>query len=292
MAVFLRSLAVLAAFQSTALLVLTASGRGRGRWALVAIGVALGVLVAARALPADLALLLAGAGLSAWGIDRAVRDRRGLIVAAGVGLFPPLIATTIGWLSSDPVGTWIELRAQVETMAGVAPRDSTTIAPEEALLREKQQRLARQAANWTLRLLPAELFAFYLLQVLVLIVVAGRMALRRGVSVSVLPASSWRVPFATVWCLAIGLGCLAVRHSTAVTVGANLASVATVLLAVQGAAVLLAASERGLGRAARWLVLGLFVLTALPFVLVLAALIGLADQWVDFRRLRLAGSDS
>jgi hypothetical protein len=292
MATFLRSLAVLAAFQSTALLVLTASGRGRGRWALVAVGVALVVLVAARALPVDLALLLASAALSAWAIERTVRARRGLIVVASAGLLPVLTATAIGWLSSDPIGTWNDLRAQVETMAGVTPRDSIAVAPEDAILREKQQRLAKQAANWTLRLLPAELFAFYLLQVLVMVVVAGRLAARRGVQVMVLPASSWRVPFASVWCLAIGLGFLAVRHSTAVTIGANLACVATALLAVQGAAVLLAASERGFGRAARWLVLGLFVLTALPFVMVLAALIGLADQWVDFRRLRLAGSDS
>lgn len=292
MATFLRSLAVLAAFQSTALLVLTASGRGRGRTALVVVGAALVVLVAARSLPVDLAVLLAGAGISAWAIERSVRGGRGLIVAASAGLLPVLTATAIGWLGSDPVGTWTELRAQVETMAGVTPRDSTAVAPEDALLREKQQRLARQAANWTLRLLPAELFAFYLLQVLVMVVVAGRLAVRRGIPVLVLPASSWRVPFATVWCLAIGLGFLVVRHSTAVTIGANLAGVATVLLAVQGAAVLLAASERGFGRAARWLVLGLFVLTALPFVMVLAALIGLADQWVDFRRLRLAGPDS
>ncbi len=289
---FLRSLVVLAAFQSTALLVLTAAGRGRGRWALGALALALAALLAARVLPVSLALLLSGAAASAWGIDRAVRSGRGLLVALSVGLFPLLAATAIGWLGSDPERSWTELRAQVETMAGVTPRDSIPVAPEDVLLRERQVRLATQAANWTLRLLPAELFAFYLLQVLVMIVVSGRMAQRRAVAIAVLPASSWRVPFATVWCLAIGLACLVAGIPAAVTIGANVAGAAIVLLAVQGTAVLLAASERGFGRAARWLVLGLFVLTALPFLVVLAALIGLADQWVDFRRLRLAGSDS
>jgi len=292
MVTFLRSLAVLAAFQSTALLVLTAAGRGRGRWALGAVALVLGALLAAQVLPVGLALLLASAAASAWGIDRTVRGGRGLLAAASAGLIPVLTATAIGWLGSDPARSWTELQAQVETMAGVTARDSTAVAPEDVLLRERQTRLATQAANWTLRLLPAELFAFYLLQVLVMIVVAGRMAQRREVAIAVLPASAWRVPFATVWCLAIGLACLVAGQPIAVTIGANVATAAIVLLAVQGAAVLLAASERGFGRAARWLVLGLFVLTALPFVVVLAALIGLADQWLDFRRLRLAGSDS
>lgn len=292
MAIFLRSLVVLAAFQSTALLVLTAAARGHGRWALGAVALLVSVLAVTGVLPVSFALLLAGAAASAWGIDRTVRGGRTLWVAAGTGLIPVLAATAIGWLASDPAGSWVELRSQVESMAGVTARDSIAIAPEDALLRERQTRLATRAATWTLRLLPAELFAFYLLQVLVMIVVAGRMARRRNLPVAVLPAAAWRVPFATVWCLAIGLAGLALGNSAAVIVGANVAGAAMVLLAVQGAAVLLAASERGFGRAAQWLVLGLFVLTALPFLVVLAALIGLADQWVDFRRLRLAGPDS
>jgi hypothetical protein len=291
-ATFLRSLAVLVAFQSTALLVLVAAGRGRGRVVCLIAGVLLAVLAAMRRVPLDLAILMAGAAIAGWSVEGFVRRGRGLMACAGVGLLPILVATGIGFAGSDPGAAWTELRSQVETMAGVSARDSVLVAPEDVLLRERQQRLARQAANWTLRLLPAELFGFFALQVLVMIVVAGRMAVRRGFRTAVLPVSAWRVPFASVWFLAVGLALLAVRQSAAVTLGANLAGAATVLLAVQGAAVLLAASERGFGRAARWLVLGLFVVTALPFVIVLAALVGLVDQWVDFRRLRFAGSDS
>jgi uncharacterized protein YybS (DUF2232 family) len=141
-------------------------------------------------------------------------------------------------------------------------------------------------------LLPAEILAMAMLQVLPLVIVAGRSRQRAGGTVAVLPVSHWQVPFPSVWGLAIGLALLATRSEVARIAGANVVCVVAVGLAIQGLAVLWSWLERGLPPPARALLLGSLVLAAWPFLVVALALIGTADLWVDFRRLRPVTEES
>ena len=81
------------------------------------------------------------------------------------------------------------------------------------------------------------------------------------------------------------------------TVGGNVVTGVAVVFAVQGTAVALAAVERSAAQAAgalRFVIASLFVVVAVlmwPLLMTGLALLGAADLWVDFRRLRPAGDD-
>jgi uncharacterized protein YybS (DUF2232 family) len=159
------------------------------------------------------------------------------------------------------------------------------------LLAQSQQ-LAATASRWALRLLPAEILALALLQVLPLVVVAGGFRVRSGLPVAVLPVTAWQVPFASIWVLAVGLALAATRPPVTRIAGANLVLIVSAALAVQGLAVLWSWLERGLPPVARALLLASMVLAAWPFLVLTLALLGTADLWVDFRRLRAVTEDS
>ncbi|PIV81985.1 hypothetical protein COW53_01375 [bacterium CG17_big_fil_post_rev_8_21_14_2_50_64_8] len=97
--------------------------------------------------------------------------------------------------------------------------------------------------------------------------------------------SRLQVPFYTVWLLIIGLGMMLTRTDPARTIGLNLSLLAGLILSVQGVAVQIAVIGRvlsPLGRMVFWLVMGVFFA---PLVVAAGVLLGLADQWLDFRRL-------
>jgi hypothetical protein len=113
--------------------------------------------------------------------------------------------------------------------------------------------------------------------------------------VGVPPFARWQVPFAAVWFLAAGLGLLASRHLVATIVGANLAVCVAAWFALQGAAVVMALFERTLPPGSRVFTLVVGVLTGLfawPIVGTALAILGLADGWIDFRRLRTAADST
>jgi hypothetical protein len=288
----LRSLAVLAGFQLLALLVLLGERRGRGP---AVAGVLLGVIVAGSLLVRSLDPgLLLGSGVLAGGlVGRSVRHGARVWRAALAGLLPFLAAATLGLAASDPQRAWSDLQAQMQALtepqpaARAAPR-----GPEEQALEAEYRALAQRATTWTMRLLPAEIVVFGLVQVLVIVVLAGRLVREAGRPVAVLPVSAWRLPFGIVWVLAGGLGLACMRQRALVDAGLNVVLVGVVLLSVQGLAVLLAFLERTLTGPARWAVLGLAALAPLPFTVAGTALLGMADLWVDFRRPRPAVNDS
>ncbi len=97
--------------------------------------------------------------------------------------------------------------------------------------------------------------------------------------------SRLRLPFYTVWLLIAGLGLLLTRAEPLLSVGLNLALLAALVLSVQGVAVQVAVMGRmlsPLGRFLFWFVMGVFFA---PLVLASGVLLGLADQWLDFRGL-------
>lgn len=104
---------------------------------------------------------------------------------------------------------------------------------------------------------------------------------------------AWRAPFATVWCLigglALSLAPLAGQDGAGRAwndIGWNLVLGAALLLAVQGLAVQAWLVRRLLppfGRIAFWVLGALFFA---PVIVGSGALVGLADQWWNLRRLR------
>ena len=109
----------------------------------------------------------------------------------------------------------------------------------------------------------------------------------RGVPRPVLTSLAiWRAPFASVWVLIGGLMLSLAGGGAAAKVGWNLVAVSGTLLVLQGLGVQVWLVRRvmsPLGQTIYW------VLGALVFSLVLigvGALFGLADQWLDLRRLR------
>ncbi len=90
----------------------------------------------------------------------------------------------------------------------------------------------------------------------------------------------WRYPFWVIWVLAGSIGLMIVPLPWWPYAGANLALVVVVLLAVQGAAVQWRMSSTGIP-----LLLRLFFLFMAGMLFLPLVLLGLADQWLDFRKL-------
>lgn len=99
------------------------------------------------------------------------------------------------------------------------------------------------------------------------------------------PFSQWRLPFYLVWLLAIGVGLMVTRAPVLATAGLNLALLSASVISVQGVAVQWHLTNRllsNMGKLFYWLVMGFFFA---PLILVSGVVLGLADQWVDLRRL-------
>lgn len=140
------------------------------------------------------------------------------------------------------------------------------------------------------RLWPS-LVAFGLVVQAALILVAGRLLARLGGGEAPgparLPFVTWRAPFATVWLLIGGLAASLSPVGRGLNdLGWNLVLASSVLLAIQGMAVLAWFGRRVLPPPVRglfWIVgIGFFA----PVLVGSGLLVALADQWWDLRRLR------
>lgn len=289
----LRSLGVLVAFQLLAVAVVAAGVRGSaGRLTLAALAVLAGIGAVVRSF--DPVAHFAGAVLAGFTVQHGARRGAGLGRLSVLATLPVLLATGLTLAGTAPRQSWAELRSQVETVAGVDPGavSAPGITPEERMMRERYQAVARSAAEWALRLLPAEVVAFGWVQVLVVMMNARRVLRRAGLHVAFGRPSEWRVPFAWIWVLAAGLGLVVTRQSWAVTLGCNVVALVVAVLAMQGGAVTLAALERGSAPGARVVLLVLAAVAAWPLFVGGLALLGAADLWVDFRRVRTPASGS
>jgi hypothetical protein len=284
----LRSFGTLAAFQLLALAVVVAGRRGRSTAMAIGLGAALVALgLGLRQL--DPAATWAGAVAAGWVVERGVRRGSGfgrLSIAASAPVVVAIVATLVG---TEPTRAWSELAAQVETLAGVqAPADTTIATPEDRARHERTQDLARTAARWALRLVPAEIAVFAWVQVLIVVASARRVAVASRRRVALPAPSRWQVPFAWIWVLAAGLALVTTQRPVALVIGVNVVALAAAVLAVQGASVLWALVERSPSPLGRVMLLAAVALAAWPLLAGGLALVGAADLWVDFRRLRSA----
>ncbi len=114
----------------------------------------------------------------------------------------------------------------------------------------------------------------------VLIRVLGLAPVLRGFP----PFVRWRLPFLVVWVLAAAVGLMIIPLPWWPAAGSNLVMVVTAMLAVQGAALQWHMSATGVPMLLRLFFAFMAGMLFLPLVL-----LGLADQWMDFRKLEIEG---
>lgn len=225
------------------------------------------------------------AGLAA-GVALGFRFRLDAAIAVvTVALLPYFIWTYLEFPAEQQYDQFVEqyMEARREMLAGTA--DPKQVELTLAAEKEQQEQLARMA----LKILPS-MFGLGVVGfsgvILVVVWIFSRLL---GVTAGVprLPAfGRWRLPFYLVWVLVAGLGLFITRQPYLATTGINLALAVATLLSVQGAAVQWTISGRSMGVIPRLIYLAVAGFLFLPLVV-----LGLADQWLDFRKLEKPSSE-
>lgn len=113
----------------------------------------------------------------------------------------------------------------------------------------------------------------------------ARMLMPQPPRPAVRPWETWRAPFFSVWTLIGGLAAAVLGREPLAMLGWNLVLLAGLVLALQGLAVQAWLVRRVLPPVARalfWLAAALFLA---PLMVAAGAVIGLADQWLNLRRI-------
>jgi len=159
--------------------------------------------------------------------------------------------------------------------------DQDSIDQEPKLVKEEQ--ILDDAFLVVKQLLPGSMVLAQLIQsaltlglMWILVKVLGYTAIAQRF----LPFGRWRLPFAVVWLLAVAVALMIVQPGVWPAAGVNLAMVIVGLLAVQGASVQWRLSKAGFPMLSRLFFLIMAILLFLPLVM-----LGLADQWLDLRKL-------
>lgn len=285
---FVFSLAVLLLFQALALLGNLGVTRPR---VMLLTWLVLGATVA---LAGQWGLFpwLASGVLCGYVVRRVLAQRGDFWRATIAGLLPVLIASAVPFVLGSPAEIWTEFQSQVEQLV-VAPEQPEEVpsGPEERELIQRHQTLALQAGRWMLRLFPAEILVFNLFQVLGVVTLAGWLAQRRNEPVTILPVTEWQVPFRAIWPLVVGLALVTLRSTPLTVLGLNVVVVMIAVFAVQGLSVLLSMMRR-IPLRTRVLCLGFCALMVPPLLIAFAAVLGTADLWFDFRKLRTTSPES
>jgi len=103
------------------------------------------------------------------------------------------------------------------------------------------------------------------------------------------PFTHWRLPFYLVWILVAGIGLMLTRQRVWADAGLNIVLVTGFLLSIQGVAVqafVIARMMTAVFQVIFWTVMGVFFS---PLLVISGVLLGLADQWLDLRRLHRPG---
>ena len=239
-------------------------------WLAVSVALFGGTLLWAKA-------ILAAAGLAAGLVLLfRLRPARALLVVSLV-LAPYLIWSVVQFLDSWPELSDQIMEMQRELLAGTAEADQVELA-----LAAKEEQLAESLAVIR-KLLPATLGLEIMGLAAMLLGLIWLEARILGLALSPLgvPAfGRWRFPFFLVWALVVGLGLVLVRQEPLVTAGWNIVLVVVTLLSLQGAAVQWEMTRNTMGLVPRVIYLLIAGLVFLPLVV-----LGLADQWLDFRKL-------
>ena len=158
---------------------------------------------------------------------------------------------------------------------------------ELTLAAERQQH--EQVADLALKILPA-MFGLGILGMAGILLMVVRLVGRLlGVNMGVSPLppfARWRLPFYLVWALVAGLGLYITRLPIVATAGLNTALAVVTLLSLQGAAVQWEMTGRIMGSVPRLIYLLVAGALFLPLVV-----LGLADQWLDLRKLEASAAE-
>jgi hypothetical protein len=164
-----------------------------------------------------------------------------------------------------------------------------TRAGEEPPSLEQEEQVLDDLFATVLRLTPSAVALGLLAQaavsfglVWILVRAMGLASVLRGFP----PFVRWRMPFAVVWILAAAVALLIVPLPIWPAAGLNLVMVVCAALAVQGAALQWHMSSSGVPMLLRLFFLFLAGMLFMPLVL-----LGLADQWLDIRKLDIEESD-
>ena len=230
------------------------------------------------------------AGLGAgWALRMRLRPDAALVLCAGILV---------------PMAVWSVRQVGVDEQMSLLRQDMTTVfesrIPASATPQQRQEALDRElkrldaVLDVLARIYPAMLATGLLTQALLILglvwmsarITGGLTQGRRFGSFA-----RFRVPFGVVWLFIAGLGLIVTRAEPAATAGLNLALLTALVLSIQGIAVQVEVLGRMLSPAGRmmyWLVMGMFFA---PLVVAAGVLLGLADQWLDFRKLDAAEVD-
>ena len=230
------------------------------------------------------AMVNMAAGLAAgWALHRRLRPDAALVLCAG--LLVPMVAVAIREVPVDD--QLAMLRRDMSTMMETrVPASADKDQREKALALEMER--VDAALKVVAKVYPLMMALGLLTQAALILGLVWFSARLTGGLTDRLRFGSFsrlRLPFYTVWLLIAGLGLLLTRAEPLLTVGLNLALLAAMVVSVQGVAVQVAVIGRmmsPLGRFLFWLVMGVFFA---PLVIASGVLLGLADQWLDFRGL-------
>lgn len=261
---------------------------------------ALVVIAGMVALPGDNGWSMAGniaAGLFAgFAIGRGWRMDRGLLGVALI-LLPALVwALTL----MSPAEMFADLESQLLEIieqglpAGASDADRTRVM-------EDQARYLGEFVGRMLLVYPWMLGLGLLGQAGIILGLTGWGIRRLGVAWpgwGLPPFTRWRLPFYLVWVMVAGIVLYLSRISWLGTAGLNLALLAASVIALQGLAIQfwvtgrLMSPQGPLGRmgpplqVAYWVIAGVFLALV---ILASSLVLGLADQWMDIRRLNETG---
>lgn len=243
-----------------------------GGWLVAGLGIAPGMVVWPTA-------SYVAAGLAA-GLALGSRFRLDAALAVVTLALAPYFVWTI---QEVPLEEKYELLTEQYIEARREMLEGTADPKQVELTLEAERRQHEQLARQALKILPSVfgLGIVGLAGMLLALVWLTTRLLGVKVGVSPLPPfGRWRLPFYLVWALVAGLGLFITRLPVAASAGLNLALAVGTLLSVQGAAVQWQITGRTMGLVPRVIYLLVAGFLFLPLVL-----LGLADQWLDFRKL-------
>lgn len=148
---------------------------------------------------------------------------------------------------------------------------------------ESEKRQYREAADLTRKFLPAMMGMGIGGMAGIILAMAWVLAKTLGLDLgqrSWPPFGRWRLPFYMVWVLVVGLGLFITRQPHVATAGLNVALIVGTLMSVQGAAV-----QWEMTRGKMGLIVRILYLLVAGFIFLPLVVLGLADQWLDFRKL-------
>lgn len=247
-------------------------------WLAAGLGIAPGLVVW------PLASFVA-AGLAA-GVALAFRFRLDAALLMVTVVLAPLFIWSI---REEPLDQKYELMTEQYIEARREMLAGTADPKQIELTLETERRQHEQVAAMALKILPA-MFGLAIAglagMLLAVVWLVARLLRVQAATVPLPRFGKWRLPFYLVWALVAGLGLFITRLPVAAAAGLNIALAVATLLSIQGAAVQWELTGRNMGMLPRVIYLLVAGFLFLPLVG-----LGLADQWLDFRKLEASAKE-